>query len=570
MHLVKESIIALFLFIVAITWFGCDQAAAKGAVVTMDGETYSAEEVRNWWRNWRDEGMSVPETPDPFIDWLLFVHEAENMALADDARYQHEANVYLKVVSLVSLKNEEIDRKIDFSEEKLWGYYQEQFSPQWLLNILIYKDLESAEKGYAELESGKVSVADLAKIAGERAKQELANNPHGDRTIDVAELKKLSGDEEQLLGVHEKVVKMPFTTEKSWRDVIAGLSKGSFSRPFAWQESYVILHLADAVPGGKEDFAKKQGEVRNRYRKYQEAVLTNDLVEGLKKKYGVQIDEERISKLDPNKPAAEFADVPVITLGTMTVTEKQLAEKVRQELEFNKQYGFKAEEIGPMVRRVVGGIVSQTLTTMESLDRHYEQKSPTRELFEFYKRNKMVKYLEAQIQSQGKDIPEQEITAYYQEHLADFTTPQVYRMAVIEGAEEELKKIWLEVVVNKKDVMVVTEERLGHKPEVASYPANHMAPEIVERAAVLAKGDLSQVFPSGKGFAMLYMAEAIPSRTAPLANVKEMIAKKLRQERFDEAKNSYLSALREKTAIEVNDKAWRKLREELVKESEKK
>ena len=569
MRALKESIIALVLFIVAFTWFGCGQAAAKG-VVTMNGETFSADEVRNWWQNWREEGMAVPETPDPFIDWLLFVHEAEKMALADDARYQHEANVYLKVISLVNLKNEEIDRKIDYSEEKLWKFYQDQFSPQWLLTILIYKDLAAAEKGYADLQSGKATVEELARIAGERAKQEQANNPHGDRTIDVAELKKMSGAEEQLLGVHEKVAKMPYTTEKSWRDVIAGLSKGSFSRPFPWQESHVILNLVDAVPGGKEDFAKKQGEVRNRYRKYQEAVLTNDLVEGLKKKYGVQIDEERISKLDPTRADAEFADVPVITLGTMTVTEKQLAEKVRQEVEFNKQYGFRAEEIGLMVKRVVGGIVSQTLTTMESLDRHYERKSPTREVFEFYKRNKLVKYLEAQIQSQGKDIPEQEITAYYQEHLADFTTSQVYRMAVIEGAEEELKKIWLEVVVNKKDVMVVAEDRLGHKPEVASYPANQMAPEIMERAAVLAKGDLSQVFPSGNGFAMLYMAEAIPARTAPLANVREMIAKKLRQERFDTAKKSYLSALREKTTIEVNDKAWKKLREELVKENEKK
>lgn len=569
MRSLKESIIALFLFIVAFTWSGCDQAAAKG-VVTMNGETFSADEVRNWWQNWREEGMAVPETPDPFIDWLLFVHEAEKMALADDARYQHEANVYLKVISLVTLKNEEIDRKIDYSEEKLWKYYQEQFSPQWLLTILIYKDKEGAEKGYADLQSGKASIEELARIAGERARQEQANNPHGDRTIDVAELKKLSGAEEQLLGVHEKVVKLPFTTEKSWRDVIAGLSKGSFSRPFSWQESYVILHLVDAIPGGKEDYEKKKGEVRNRYRKYQEAVLTNDLVERLKKKYGVRIDEERISKLDPIRTDTEFADIPVITLGTMSVTEKQLAEKVRQEIEFNQKYGFKAEEIGLMVRRVVGGIVSQTLTTMESLDRHYELKSPTRELFEFYKRNKLVNYLEAQIQAQGKDISEQEISAYYEAHLADFTTSQVYRMAVIEGAEEELKKIWLEVVVNKKDVMVVAEERLGHRPEVASYPANHMAPEILARAAVLAKGDLSQVFPSGNGFAMLYMAEAIPSRTAPLANVKGMIAKKLRQERFDTAKKSYLSALREKTTIEVNDKAWRTLREELVKENEKK
>ena len=119
-------------------------------------------------------------------------------------------------------------------------------------------------------------------------------------------------------------------------------------------------------------------------------------------------------------------------------------------------------------------------------------------------------------------------------------------MAVIEGAEEELKKIWLEVVVNGKDIMVVAEERLGHKPEVVSYPSNHLSPEVKARAAALNKGDLSQVFSSDKGFVMLYMVESTPSRTAQYEDVKEMIGKKLVQERYSAAKEQYLKALREK------------------------
>jgi hypothetical protein len=222
-----------------------------------------------------------------------------------------------------------------------------------------------------------------------------------------------------------------------------------------------------------------------------------------------------------------------------------------------------------IVRRVADGVISQTLTTLEALDRHYERKSPTREVFEFHKRHKLAKRLEAQIRSQGKEISEQEKASFYKEHIGDFTTPQVYRMAVIDGAEEELKKIWLEVVVNGKDIMVVTEERLGHRPEVVSYPSNHLSPEVKERASALNKGDLSQVFSSDKGFTMLYMVESTPSRTAKYEDIKEMIGKKLAQDQYAAAKEEYLKALRAKASIEVNDGVWTQLRDELVKESEK-
>lgn len=570
MHTLKILMVIFFLCIAAQTWSDAGQAALNGTVVTIDDDAFTAEEARNWWLNWRDKGMAVPATPDSYIDWLLFAREAERMALFDDAQYQHEVGVYLQVISLVNLKNEEIDSKIDFSEENLWAYYQQQFAPQWLLNILVYKDQESAEKAYKDLRAGKVTVADLAKIAGERSKQEQAGNPHGSQTIDVEALKRMSKAEEKLLGVHEKVDQRPYGTEKKWREVIAGLDKGAFSRPFPWQGSYVVLNLMDTAPGDKEDFAKMKSSVQSRYRKYREAVLTNELVEKLKKKYAVRIDEERLDKLDPDATAAEYSEAPVITFSTMSVSEKELMDKVVHDMAFNKQYGFKPEDMKKIVRRVADGIISQTLTTMEALDRHYELKSPTREVFEFHKRHKLVKRLEAQIRSQGKEISEQERESFYKEHIGDFTTPQVYRMAVIDGAEEELKKIWLEVVVNGKDIMVVAEERLGHRPEVVSYPSNHLSPEVKERASALNKGDLSQVFSSDKGFTMLYMVESTPSRTAKYEDIKEMIGKKLAQDQYTAAKNEYLKALRAKASIEADDGVWTKLRDELVKESEKK
>ncbi|MHB1349179.1 MAG: peptidyl-prolyl cis-trans isomerase [Desulfobulbaceae bacterium] len=570
MHEMKVLIVALVLCIVPLTWLNSVQAAVDGTVVTIDGDELTAEDIRNWWRNWREEGMTVPDTPDPYIEWQLFLREAEKMNLFDDPRYRHELEVYLKVTSLVSLKNEEVDGKIDYNEENLWSFYQEYFSPQWLLNILIFKDQESAEKTVAELRAGNTTVAELAKTVAERGKQEQAKNPHGEEAVDVESLQRQAGAGETLLGVQEKVAKRPYGVEMSWRESLAAMNKGDFSPPLSWQDVYVVLQPVDSVPGDREDFAAQKNNVQNRYRKYRTAVLTNDLVGRLKKKYAVKIDQERINGLDPNLPLEQYGDTPVITFSTMTVSERQLMEKVKEEIEVNKKYGFQQEELGAMVRRIADGVMSQTLITMESLDRHYERKSPTKELFDFYQRHKLVKKLEEHIRGQAQEVSDEEIAAYYQEHLADFTSPQIYQMAMIEGAEEDLKKVWLDVVVNGKDVMATAEERLGQRPQVASYPANHLTPEVKARADALAKNDLSQVFPSGEGFAMLYMVESVPSRTPKLTDVREMIAKKLRNDRFQEEKEKYLLALREKSEIKINDKTWKKLREELVKDHEKK
>mgnify|MGYP000608738335 CR=1 FL=1 len=42
-------------------------------LVTVNGTEYSPADFQNWWREWREPGMDIPETPDPYILSLIHI-----------------------------------------------------------------------------------------------------------------------------------------------------------------------------------------------------------------------------------------------------------------------------------------------------------------------------------------------------------------------------------------------------------------------------------------------------------------------------------------------------------------
>ncbi|MCF6188719.1 MAG: hypothetical protein L3J49_14745, partial [Desulfobulbaceae bacterium] len=84
----------------------------NSALVTIDGREYSGDDFRVWWENLREKDMVLPETPDPFVDWVLMFREAERMQLYQDPDYRKKVLTFLKARTLMLLKAEEVDSRI--------------------------------------------------------------------------------------------------------------------------------------------------------------------------------------------------------------------------------------------------------------------------------------------------------------------------------------------------------------------------------------------------------------------------------------------------------------------------
>lgn len=115
----------------ACAWFWNDSV-----LMTINGEKYSTQDYRNWWQNWQEENMPLPESPDEFMNWQLMAQEGSRMQLESEPGYQRKVETFLKVRSLMILKNEEIDSKVKPTRKELWAMYEKDYCPRW--NIAVF------------------------------------------------------------------------------------------------------------------------------------------------------------------------------------------------------------------------------------------------------------------------------------------------------------------------------------------------------------------------------------------------------------------------------------------------
>lgn len=99
-------------------------------LVELNETTFVKQDFIDWWQIWKEEDTPFPDGPDDFIDWMLLAQEAKNMQLYDQPVYRNKVSIYLRVRSLMQLKQEEVDSRISKpTREDLWPLYQEKYLP---------------------------------------------------------------------------------------------------------------------------------------------------------------------------------------------------------------------------------------------------------------------------------------------------------------------------------------------------------------------------------------------------------------------------------------------------------
>jgi len=101
------------------------------------------------------------------------------------------------------------------------------------------------------------------------------------------------------------------------------------------------------------------------------------------KKYHVQVNRKLLKELNINTPDAALAAENIITMDGQDITAGEFMQQVRAQQKFRREYGFRDSAFNYKAQ-VLGGIISQTLTTRAGLDHHYEKKPPFDKVFRFY------------------------------------------------------------------------------------------------------------------------------------------------------------------------------------------
>ncbi len=505
----------------------------KNYLVKINGKVYTVEDFKKWWKYWHDKNTPFPDSPEPFIEWILLSDEARAMDLQDTPSYRHKLEVFLKVRGLLFLRNEEVDQKIRVTREGLWKLYQEEFTPQVKLALLTLKDEEKA-KTWAE-EARKEGCEKLWKALPKEKRKE----PRYWRPISIP---------------------------ARYRSQVVKARPGAVLGPFKEGKHWLVICVLDKIGPTPNDFKALIPDLGDLYRRREEARLTADLIERLKKKYHVQVNWKLISRIGvKEKLPPDLKDRIVLRVGKLELTAAAFQQYLKRDakVRYPGKKKLSPQELDDLRHTVVDNIIAQTLTGLEALNRHYERREPLKSLWEFYQRQMLVRELENRVIWPRVKVTDEEVREYYEEHKADYMRPAQVVIAVIQSRDEKLMREVYRRIRQGEDFFEVAKEVNFHGVHPQRFSVNRLVPEMRKVLQGLEPGEVSGLFQIKGYYFIVKLIDRIPPSPHPFSMVKDSIKKMLAQQRFERLRKEYVEELKARSKIEINEKAWRKLVREL-------
>lgn len=486
--------------------------------------------------------MPLPETPDGYIDWLLLSQEADNMQLYDSPAYRNKINVFLRVRSLMLLKQEEISDRIPApTRDDLWPMYEEKYVPRFNLRLLSVEDSENRTDVEKLLAQGE-RLADIAKKVG------LADSP---------------------LYMEKTDLLRPARLPAPLLEAVGEAQSGAIGGPVAVGEFTYFYEVLERDNGSDEDLKTLWDRLARQWRKAQEHRLTADLVEVLRKKYPVEVNDDLLARIGLDPLSSEDAESIVLKIDESQVSGRAFQEALAKDVKLRHSRHQVQEEMLEVARkRVIGDMVSQTLTSIEALARHYEEREPFNKTYLFYCQNSLVKAFQRAVIAPQVSVSEADIEAAYQANIADYTRKGMVELAMVQTKEAKLAQRVEEQLLRGANFeqTVAPLAPLGVTPR--KVPLNHLPEPVKDVLEDMAPGQVSRMVPIGEEFVFVRLIGKGEDQVAPLDMVRGQLEEELQQALFQQVRADLLSQLRERSHIKLKSRAWKQVVEQLKREQE--
>ncbi len=531
--MIKTTMSFLLLLMIACsstTVFAWSPWSDSKPLLTINNQEYQTEDYLNWWREWR-ENKQPPSSIDPYIDWILLSTEAAQMQLQDQANYQKKIATFLRVRSLMLLKNEEIDRKVTPANDKtLYDYYAQNYAPRWQLQTITFRnkaDLEQFTTTYAATpESNTTDI--LAKIA----------IPATDYTLS------------------SPLWERPNHLPKQILTLLRETKEQRFSAPYPWSNTWQIIEILAIEPASETDFNQLRSSLKPHYLKQQKAILTTKLVQQLRKKYPVEINQDILATIKYEGVAEENAQQTAMKLLTYEITAADLhAATIKQYSTLSKQQQSKTPFIQTL-QQVIGGIISQNLIDTEALDRHYEQQPPFKSTFDFYRNHRLIRELEQQIiQPEVREISAEAVRHSYEQDKLQFSGSVI--VEIIRGKTTDIDLATrLHTRLRQGEKFTAIMAVLGNKKaKTEKLPLAHLSETMQTALNTLQPGQTDMVA-DGDDFTFIQLIKVPQQEIVPFDQVKESLEAKLKRLAFLKRKQEIIQQLRQHSTITIDQKQW--------------
>jgi hypothetical protein len=508
-------------------------------LVTINGIGFSAEDYRVWWSEWREAEMPVPETPDDFVDWVLLSQEARAMQLDQNPAYRKKLAVFLKVRGLMQLKQDEVTSHTRMPDEKeLWADYIKEHTPIFNLQLVSVNSAEDAELIRQAL-AGGIALSELGKVAGLEHPVEVMDATGPLRAEKIPEPIRLA---------------------------LLDAATGQVGGPVLYGHVWYFYQVLDRNDGNETDFAGFKDELIRQALKRQENQLTFELVEVLKKQYQVTVNDDVIAGITPDGFPAESADQLALQVGNSVVSVKTLYQAVAKEHALRGSAQRNAESFKNTKARVVNDVITQTVTGLEAINRHYEARPPLQQTYTFYQQHRLIKELEKSLILPAVNVVETDAEAYYNEHPELFSRGGLIELAMVETKEIALAQRLDQQLKAGKEFFQVMQPLAPAGVETSRVTVADLPPVIRQAVEKLAPGQVSGAVKDGETIYFIKLIREGEREFVPFEKVAGQILTQLQETRFADEKKRLLKQLRSRSMIEVSQREWKKLKQRLVEE----
>jgi hypothetical protein len=405
---------------------------------------------------------------------------------------------------------------------------------EWKTASLLFQDEAAAQRTQKELAGG----AAFADVAGRVVGARLAKSDSDDL-------------------YHQKKDYLPAIA-----DALAKLRAGQVSPVITIPAGFVLMKVVDIrYPENAEARAQATQSVSG---ERQRAVL-NAHDEALRRQYAV-VNQAVLASLDyaAAKPGigALLKDKRVVAeiKGGASVTVGDLTDYLRMQFFHGGDQAKEGQRMNAKKNDALNATVGRRLLNMEALKLGIDKTDAYRDRVTGYRESLVFNTFIQKVITPGNKMTEEEVKAYYNGHLKEYSTPEMIKLRGLAFARRDAAEAAMKKLREGTDFGWLAANASGQvgggAPGLLKFDGTPVMtssmPDALQGALVAARAKDVRLYAGPAGhFYVLLVQQLIPSRAKPYAEVREEIAKKLYGEKLNKSLKDYAGKLRAQSKVEV-------------------
>lgn len=423
------------------------------------------------------------------------------------------------------------DVKADEKEvERLYGTSMKE----WKVSAVLCEKEEDARRMEKELQAGR----DFSEVAKEF----------------IATQKAKPGED----GVYMKAKDADSQFEK----VLSAMAVGSVSPSIQTKPGYVFVRLEDIrIAENPEEREKVRQEILAKRKK--EALKGYD--DALKKKY-VKVNRDVLTSVDYEAPKPGFEallkDTRVVAelKGEKPVTVSEMTEEMKFLFYHGAERAAERKKLNARKDQVLEGILHRKLFRKEALRQGLDKAESYKNKVREYENGLLFGTFMNKVIVPEVKLKEEELRGYYNDHIKEYTTPEMMRIRGLVFArrgdvENALAKLkggadfpWVSAHAERQ----VDRSAKGVLPLDGRLITTGDLPEGARKAISGAKSGDFRLYASPEGhFYALEVQDVVPSKAQPYEAARNSIAEKIFAEKQKQAVEEYADKLRSLSDVKV-------------------